>query len=63
MPMHIVYEKGFDAAIIDGLAKRKHKLVDDNPVVGFAAMAAISRVRGDIEAMFDPRRYGSVSIE
>lgn len=62
MPMHVVYEDGFDPDIIDGLAKLQHQMVDDKPVYGFTAITAISRVRGYVEAMHDPRRFGSVSI-
>lgn len=61
--MEISYEKGFDKAILEGLHKKGHNLTADNGVLGFAAITAISRAKGYIEAVFDPRRYGSIKIE
>lgn len=64
MPMKIVFEKGFDPSIIEGLSKRRHRLVEilKSPI-GFTGMTGVSRVRGNVEAMYDPRRDGSVAIE
>lgn len=61
--MEIQYEKGFDADILDGLRQKGHMLTDDVGVTGFAALSAISRSKGYIEAAFDPRRFGSIAID
>lgn len=64
MPMKIEYEKGFDPSIIEGFSQRRHKLVAvRKTAIGFTGMTGVSRVRGYVEAMFDPRRDGSVAIE
>lgn len=60
--MEVAYEKGFNETILNGLAGLGHKVVEDVPVVGFTAFTAISRARGYIEAVFDPRRYGSIEF-
>lgn len=62
-PMEIVYEKGFNAEILDGLREKEHIVAGDVGVSGFAAVTAISRSNGYIEAVFDPRRFGSIAIE
>lgn len=62
MPMHIIHESNFNRSIIDGLKKLQHKIADDNTVAGYTAITAISRVRGQVEAMFDTRRPGSVAV-
>lgn len=62
LPMEAVYEHGFDAEILDGLRKIGHNVTEDVPVIGFTAVTAISRARGYVEAVFDPRRYGSIAI-
>lgn len=62
MPMEIVYEDGFDADIVDGLRQKGHNINKDEPVIGFTALTAISRVKGYVEAVCDPRRYGSIEI-
>lgn len=63
LPMEIQYEKGFNAEILDGLRKKGHILTDDVGVTGFAALSAISRSNGFVEAAFDPRRIGSIAID
>lgn len=60
--MHIVHENGFDEEILEGLRKKGHDTKEDVSVVGFTAFTAISRARGYVEAVFDPRRYGSIEI-
>lgn len=60
--MEISYEKGYDSKILDGLRGKGHNLTEDHGVLGFAAHTAISRAKGHVEAVFDPRRYGSVEI-
>lgn len=60
--MHVVYEKGYDAHILDGLQQIGHNITVDKPVIGFTAVTAISRAKGYVEAVFDPRRYGSIQI-
>lgn len=61
--MEISYEKDFDKKILEGLHKKGHKLAEDNGVLGFAAITAISRANGYVEAVFDPRRFGSIAID
>lgn len=60
--MEVSYEKGYNQDIVEGLAKLGHKVVSDDPIIGFSAVSAISRARGYIEAMIDSRRAGSVAI-
>lgn len=62
LPMEISYEKDFDADILNGLQKIGHNIAQDKPVIGFTALTAISRANGHIEAVFDPRRFGSIEI-
>lgn len=62
LPMEVVYENGFDLKIVEGLRKMGHKVVEDKPVIGFTAVTAISRAKGYVEAVFDPRRFGSIEI-
>lgn len=62
LPMEVVHEKGFNEEILDGLRKLGHTVTDDNPVIGFTALTAISRARGYVEAVYDSRRYGSIEI-
>lgn len=62
MPMEVVYEEGFDNEILEGLRKLGHNVTQDVPEIGFTALIAISRVKGFVEAVFDPRRYGSIAI-
>lgn len=61
--MEIQYEEGFDAEILEGLRKKGHFLTDDVGLTGFAALSAISRFKGYVEAAFDPRRFGSIAID
>lgn len=60
--MEISYENGFDNAVLEGLDRKGHNLTEDHGVLGFAAITAISKAKGYIEAVFDPRRYGSIEI-
>lgn len=62
LPMEISYEEGYDSEILDGLRRKGHKLTTDHGVLGFAAITAISRANGYVEAVFDPRRFGSIEI-
>lgn len=62
LPMSVVHEKGFNEEILDGLRKLGHNVTEDSPVIGFTALTAISRARGYVEAVYDPRRYGSIEI-
>lgn len=62
LPMEVIYEDGFDEEIVEGLRMKEHNVTKDNPVIGFTAVTAISRARGFIEAMYDPRRFGSIEI-
>lgn len=63
LPMEIMAEKGFDPTIIERLQKMGHAFAGDKSVIGFTAFTAISRARGYVEAVFDPRRYGSIQIQ
>lgn len=60
--MEISYENGFEREILEGLHRKGHNLTEDHGVLGFAAITAISRAKGYVEAVFDPRRYGSIEI-
>lgn len=60
--MEISYENGVSTDILNGLRKKGHNLTEDHGVLGFAAITAISRAKGYVEAVFDPRRYGSIEI-
>lgn len=62
LPMEIKYESGFDAKIVNELRKKGHMLSEDVEVYGIGAVAAISRIRGFVEAVYDPRRLGSVAV-
>lgn len=63
LPMEVVYEAGYDPEILDGLRQIGHKVTQDQPIMGFTAVTAISRAKGYVEAVFDPRRYGSIQID
>lgn len=60
--MEVIYEDGFDEDIVDGLREKGHNVTKDIPVIGFTAFTAISRAKGFVEAMYDPRRFGSIEI-
>lgn len=62
LPMEVNYEEGYDNEILEGLRRKGHNLTTDHGVLGFAAITAISRAKGYVEAVFDPRRFGSVQI-
>lgn len=62
LPMQLFYEDGLDTSLVKSLAEFGHKTVGDQTFLGFAALTAISRVSGHIEATFDPRRIGSTEI-
>ena len=61
--MEIVSEKGFNPEILDGLRRKQHIIRPDTGVSGFAAVTAISRINGYIEAVCDPRRFGSIAVD
>lgn len=59
LPMHIMYEQGFDADVLAGLQELGHVVQMSPPDGGFGAVTAIAR-RGDLlEAVSDVRRNGS----
>lgn len=62
LPMELLYEDGLDISLVDGLKEFGHNIVGEKAVAGFAALTAISRVSGHIEAAVDPRRIGSIEI-
>lgn len=59
--MEIKYEKECDAEILNELRRKEHILREDD-LSYFPALIAISRSGGHVEAVFDPRRSGSVAI-
>lgn len=62
IPMHIMYENGFNAAILDGLQALGHGIEKVIPDMGFGAVAGLARRGKHIEAVSDSRRDGSVAI-
>lgn len=62
LPMHIMYEKGFDAEVLDGLRALGHGAQLVIPDMGFGAVAGLTRKGNHIEAVSDSRRNGSVAI-
>lgn len=63
LPMVVQYENGFDETILQGLREKGHNVTLNKISRGFNAATAISRLRGNVEAEFDPRRDGSRAIE
>jgi gamma-glutamyltranspeptidase / glutathione hydrolase / leukotriene-C4 hydrolase len=62
-PMNLLYETGFDMAIVDELKlKFGHQTVENKPDGGFAAVVGIAKVNGKAEGAIDPRRGGSIEI-
>lgn len=62
-PMELLYETDFDAKVVEELSRvYGHKMVENRPDGGFAAVVGISTKNGDVEASFDPRRGGSIEI-
>lgn len=62
-PMELLFETNFDNAIVNELAdKFKHKVKENKPDGGFAAVVGITQVNGIIEGATDPRRGGSIEI-
>lgn len=62
MPMEVNFETGFNAKIIDGLSKKGHNTREVIDSQWFTTVTAISRARGKVEAVFDPRVGGGVEI-
>lgn len=62
LPMELFYEDGLATSLVSGLREFGHKTVGDKSLIGFAALTAISRIKGNIEVTFDPRRIGSTEI-
>lgn len=62
-PMELLYETNFDDRIVAELSSRYgHKVVENKPDGGFAAVVGISRQGDKIEAAIDPRRGGGFEI-
>lgn len=62
-PMELLYETDFDASIVSELGtKYGHKMIENPPDGGFAAVVGISNKNGEIEGVIDPRRGGGVEI-
>lgn len=61
--MELLYETNFDMTIVNELnQKYGHKIVENLPDGGFAAVVGISKVGAEIEGVIDPRRGGGVEI-
>lgn len=63
MPMEIKYEDGFNTEIIDGLRQKGHSTFKMVDIQSSTFVTAISRVKGYIEAAFDPRIGGGLEID
>uniref|UniRef100_A0A182QND5 Gamma-glutamyltransferase n=1 Tax=Anopheles farauti TaxID=69004 RepID=A0A182QND5_9DIPT len=61
-PMQVEYEPNFDAKLVAELAARGHKVVESKADFGFAALTAIAKQGPLVEAAYDRRRGGSVSV-
>lgn len=62
-PMELLWETNFDYGIVSDLSEKfKHKIKENKPDGGFAAVVGIAQVNGIIEGAFDPRRGGSIEI-
>lgn len=63
MPMIVNYESALDPIIQSELRKKGHRLTTDTYPGGFGSITAISRdEQGQVLAMNDPRRVGSVEV-
>jgi gamma-glutamyltranspeptidase / glutathione hydrolase / leukotriene-C4 hydrolase len=62
-PMNLLYETDFDMEIITELNQKfGHKIIENKPDGGFAAVVGIAKRNGKIEGVIDPRRGGGVEI-
>lgn len=62
-PMHVLYEDGYDPAILRFLESKEHETFEQKPIIsGFASVIVISTKNGKVEAAIDPRRGGKVSV-
>ena len=62
-PMELLFETNFDNAIVTELSEKfKHKVRENKPDGGFAAVVGITQVNGVIEGAVDPRRGGGIEI-
>jgi gamma-glutamyltranspeptidase / glutathione hydrolase / leukotriene-C4 hydrolase len=62
-PMNLLYETGFDMSIVNELNQKfGHRIVENKPDGGFAAVVGIAKVNGKAEGAIDPRRGGSIEI-
>ncbi|CRK91255.1 CLUMA_CG004935, isoform A [Clunio marinus] len=62
IPNAVIYEDGFDKAIIDGLIAKNHTMKNVTSTIGFAALVGILVEDDVVTGAFDPRRGGSVAI-
>lgn len=59
--MNLLYESNFEPTIVSELNQRfGHRVVENTPDGGFAAVVGIAKINGEIEGVIDPRRGGSV---
>jgi gamma-glutamyltranspeptidase / glutathione hydrolase / leukotriene-C4 hydrolase len=62
-PMQLLYETDFDMDIVNELNQKfGHKVVENKPDGGFAAVVGISTRGGVVEGVTDPRRGGGIEI-
>lgn len=62
-PMNLLYETNFDMTIVNELGdKYGHRVVENPPDGGFAAVVGIAKNNGEVEGVIDPRRGGGVEI-
>lgn len=62
LPMHIMYEKGFDDVVLDGLRTLGHGMVEVALNLHFGGVYALTRAGNHIEAVSESRRNGSVAL-
>lgn len=62
MPNDLLFEKGFNPKIVQGLQLKKHNMTELTQTIGFGALVGIGRKNGVIEAAYDPRRGGDAII-
>lgn len=62
LPMELQYESAFDKTMVQSLANIGHVMKESMADQGFASLTVIAKDNKKINAYFDPRRGGSVSI-
>lgn len=62
LPMHIMYETGFDDGVLEGLRTLGHGMVEVKSNLSLGGVYALTRVGKHIEAVSESRRNGSVAL-